>query len=185
MPRRIIKRYLPDHNEIKKHRYLQCFGRLLHDPLLWHLNRRSVPGAMSVGLFCAFIPVPFQMLIAAGLAIFLRVNLPLSVALVWITNPLTMPPIFYFAYKFGAWLLDAPVTAVTFELSWEWLEEELTVIWQPFLLGCFVLGTLAAALGNVVVRIMWHIHIVRYIKIKRAQRLERKRQTQLTQNPPE
>jgi uncharacterized protein (DUF2062 family) len=49
-----------------------------------------------VGLFCAFIPVPFQMLLAAPSAIIFSANLPVSIALVWITNPITMPPIFFF-----------------------------------------------------------------------------------------
>jgi uncharacterized protein (DUF2062 family) len=37
-----------------------------------------------VGLFCAFIPVPFQMLLAAPSAIIFSANLPVSIALVWI-----------------------------------------------------------------------------------------------------
>ncbi|MBA1330154.1 ATP-binding protein, partial [Candidatus Endoriftia persephone str. Guaymas] len=94
MPKHLIKRLTPDHEMIRNHRHLQCFGKLLHDANLWHLNRRSAAGAFAVGLFMAFIPVPFQMILAAGAAILFRVNLPLSVALVWVTNPITIPPIF-------------------------------------------------------------------------------------------
>jgi len=56
---------------------------------------------MAVGLFCAFVPLPIQMLLAAAAAIIFRVNLPISVGLVWITNPVTIPPMFYFCYKVG------------------------------------------------------------------------------------
>jgi uncharacterized protein (DUF2062 family) len=28
---------------------------------------------------------------------------------VWITNPITMPPIFYGCYKLGAWILDVSI----------------------------------------------------------------------------
>jgi uncharacterized protein len=45
-----------------------------------------------------YMPPIGQMFMAAAAAIVLRVNLPISVALVWITNPLTIPPMFYFAY---------------------------------------------------------------------------------------
>jgi uncharacterized protein (DUF2062 family) len=81
--------------EIKGHKNLSFLGEKLHDPNLWHLNRRSVSAAFAIGLFAAWIPTPGQMVIAAIIALYFRANLPISVALVWITNPLTMPPMFY------------------------------------------------------------------------------------------
>ena len=69
MAKHLIKRLIPDHEIVRGHKHLQIFGRLLHDPNLWHLNRRSAAGAFAVGLFMAFAPVPFQMLLAAGAAI--------------------------------------------------------------------------------------------------------------------
>lgn len=159
MPRNLIKRYMPDHKKIRDHKHLKFLGTLLHDPNILHLNRRSVAGAFSVGLFMAFVPVPFQMVLAAIGAIVARVNLPISVALVWITNPLTMPPIFYFAYKVGTWVLDTPIQDIEFQLSVEWLMTGLIAIWQPFLLGCFVCGATFALLGNVFIRLFWRIHV--------------------------
>ncbi len=170
VPRRIIKRFLPDHRKIRDHKHLRFFGKLLHDPNLWHLNRRSVSGAMSVGLFSAFVPIPFQMVLAAALAIPFRVNLPIAAALVWITNPITMPPVFYFAYKLGAWILGTTIQNVSFEISADWVMHELTQIWQPFLLGCFLLGTISAVLGNLIVRLFWRMHVIRYLKQKRLKR---------------
>lgn len=170
VPKRIIKRYLPDHRTIRDHKHLRFFGKLLHDPNLWHLNRRSVSGAMSVGLFAAFIPIPFQMVLAAALAIPFRVNVPIAASLVWLTNPITMPPVFYTAYKLGSWILGTPMHAVTFEMSLAWVKQELTLIWQPFLLGCFILATVSAVLGNVLVRLLWRLHVLRYIKRKRLKR---------------
>jgi uncharacterized protein (DUF2062 family) len=170
MPRNIIKRYMPDHKTIRDHKSLKFLGTLLHDPNILHLNRRSVAGAFSVGLFFAFVPVPFQMVLAAIGAIVARVNLPISVALVWITNPLTMPPIFYFAYKVGTWILNTPIQNVEFQLSFEWLMQELGLIWQPFLLGCLVCGIGFAMLGNVLMRLFWRIHVSRSWSRRRRQR---------------
>lgn len=161
MPRNLIKRYMPDHKKIRDHKHLKFLGTLLHDPNILHLNRRSVAGAFSVGLFMAFVPVPFQMVLAAIGAIVARVNLPISVALVWITNPFTMPPIFYTAYKVGTWVLDTPIQDVEFQLSVEWLMHGLSAIWQPFLLGCFVCGVTFAVLGNMLIRLFWRIQVGR------------------------
>ena len=87
MTRKIIRRYLPDAAQMRTHPRLRLFSRWLQSANLWHLNRRSVPGAVAVGLFWAFIPSPTQMLPAAATAIALRVNLPLSLALSWVANP--------------------------------------------------------------------------------------------------
>lgn len=166
MPKKFIKKYMPDHHEIKNHKHLQLFGDLLHNPLLWHFNRKSVSGAFLVGMFCAWIPVPFQMLIAAAIAIFAHVNLPLSVALVWISNPVTIPPLFYGAYKFGSWLLGTPAREFHFELSLEWLKTELSLIWEPFLLGCFVIGVTSSVISFVIIRLLWRRHIIHHWKTR-------------------
>ena len=161
MAKKLIRRYLPDPHKIRDHKHLRLFGTLLHDPNLWHLNRRSASGAFAVGLFMAFVPIPFQMLPAAALAILLRVNLPIAVALVWITNPVTMPAVFYFCYSLGAWLLDTPVHAVEFEISWEWISTELIRILKPFLLGSSLVSAMSAAAGYFGIRALWRWHVVR------------------------
>jgi uncharacterized protein (DUF2062 family) len=172
MPRRFIKRYLPDHGTLREHPHLQRFGARLHDANLWHLNRHSVSGAVALGLFWAFVPMPLQMLPAAACAIWLRVNLPISVALVWITNPLTMPPIWYATYRLGAWLLGMPRQVIPFELTIPNLVARLQDIWEPLYLGSLVAGTVLALLGFVLVRLAWRIYVVQ----QRRADLERYRQ---------
>jgi uncharacterized protein (DUF2062 family) len=167
MPKKFIRKYLPDPHTVREHKTLQIFGTLLHDPNLWHLNRKSVSQAFTVGLFCMWVPIPFQMVLAAAVSILVRSNLPISVALVWITNPLTMGPMFYMAYKFGAWILDLPHKVFQFELSFDWLMTEMLLIWKPFLLGCFLFSIISAVLGFFTVRVLWRLHILRYIKQKK------------------
>jgi len=183
MPKRIIKRYLPSEDRLKNSKSLGLFGRTIFAPDLWHLNKRSVSSAFSVGLFCAFIPVPFQMFIAAGAALLIRVNLPLSVALVWLTNPITIPPMFYSTYVVGTWVLGSPPNEFEFELSLEWLTNGFIHIWQPLLLGCFICGTVAAIVGNIVVRILWRLRIVKSWQERKQKRMNRKlTQTKQTNN---
>lgn len=162
MPRKFLKRFLPDHDKIRRNETLnRVFGRLLHDPNLLHINRRSVSGAFFVGLAMAFVPIPFQMAPAAGLAIYFRVNLPIAVSLVWITNPITMPPMYYFFYELGQTILGGTLEDIVFEASFEWLQTVLGEIWQPFLLGSFIVGLGSATLGYVCVRLLWRLQVVR------------------------
>lgn len=159
MPRRLLKKLFPQIEYVKNSRWMDIFGSASRDPNLWHINRRSASRAAAVGLFCAFIPIPIQMILAAGIAIIFRANIPLSVIVVWVSNPLTIPPLFYFAYKVGALLLDVHVEPFHFEFSLNWLFTELQDRWQPFLVGCLCTGALASASGYTIVTIYWKIYV--------------------------
>ncbi len=160
MPRKFFQRFLPDHKTIKENKALQIFSDWLHEPNLWHLNRRSVAGAFAVGLFFAWMPVPFQMVLAAGVAIWLGTNLPISVVLVWITNPITIPPMFYFAYLVGTWIIGEPAVDFNFELTIDWLINEMSVSWKPFLVGCFTLASTSSLVGYFAVQGMWRYTVL-------------------------
>lgn len=150
---------MPDHQTIKNNKHLQIFGDFLHNPNLWHLNRHSIAKAFAVGLFFAFVPVPFQMILAAGVAIIVHSNLPLSIALVWITNPFTMPAIFYFCYLVGTWIIGGQEQAFVFEASWQWLLDSVSTIGPAFLLGCGVLSVFFSVLGYLFIQLMWRYSV--------------------------
>jgi len=185
MPRQLIKKFTPDHEKVKNHKHLQLFGKLLHDPNLFHLNRRSVSGAFFVGLLWAFIPVPMQMIGAAATAIPARVNLPISVALVWLTNPITIPPIFYFTYRVGLLLMGKDAHIAHFKMNIEWIEGAIGQIWQPLFLGSLVVGLVAGTLGYVLMRGYWRWHVVRQLQQRKAMRESRAQQTTIIGNPGE
>ncbi len=171
MPRKLLRRYIPDHHTVRNHKHLRIFGNALQHPNLWHLNRHSVSGAFAVGLFMAWMPMPLQMFPAAAAAILFQVNLPIAIALVWLTNPITMPPLFWSAYLLGAQILDEPVSeAMQFEVSWAWLQHELGLIWEPFLLGCLILGAASGLLGYIGVRLYWKWHVAHSWKLRRSLR---------------
>ncbi|MYM62710.1 DUF2062 domain-containing protein [Pseudomaricurvus sp. HS19] len=161
MPRKYFKRWLPDPADFRNRPALAFMSNLLHDPNLFHLNRHSVSVAFLIGLFIAFLPIPGQMPLAALFAFWLRCNMPLAVALVWISNPLTMPPLFYATYELGRWLLGSPKMAFTIELSWEWLNTEFTRLWEPLLVGSVLTGVVMGTLGYVSIQLFWRWHVVR------------------------
>jgi uncharacterized protein (DUF2062 family) len=167
-----LRRVTPDRARIREHKHLRVFGTLLHDPNLWHLNRRSVSGAFAVGLFVMYLPPLGQMLIAAAAAIALRVNLPISVALVWVSNPLTIPPMFYFSYRLGAWILGTHPERSAFEMGF-WLDWHNWIdILAPLTVGSLVCGIACATIGYLAVQAIWRWNLVRQIR-KRRERLRR------------
>lgn len=116
------------------------------------------------------IPIPIQMVTSAFSAIVFRINLPISVALVWITNPLTMPPVFYMNYLVGTWLLGTPARAGEFHLSVEWITSEIGAIWKPLYFGSFVLGVVFALLGYCAMRLYWRWHVLKRFRERRGVR---------------
>lgn len=161
MPKDFIKKYMPDPNAVKNNKSLRFLGPLMHDPNLWHLNRHSVSKAFAIGLFWGCIPIPLQMLFAAFCAMRFKANLPLAVALVWFSNPLTMPPIFYAEYLLGAWLLDIPASPFEYELSFAWLKDKLFQIGIPMYFGSFLSGVTLGLLGYYAINLIWRKSIIK------------------------
>ncbi len=172
MPRRLLKKYLPSPDHIRRHESLnRVLGQMLHDPNLWHINRNSTAMGMGIGLFCAFLPIPLQMLAAAVMALFLRGNLPISVSLVWITNPLTMAPIFYFCYRLGAWMLNVPPTPhQQIQWDWAWAVERLSSIGEPLLLGSLTVSIIMGLAGYGLAILAWRASILWKLRQRRKRR---------------
>jgi len=162
MPKKIFKKYSPSPEKIRRMKGLGFLAQWIANPNLWHIHRHSTAKAFANGLFWMTIPIPSQMVTSAITAIFIRANLPLSVALVWISNPLTMPPIFYFNYLVGTWILDAPAKpALQFEISWHWLTTTLGDIWLPLYLGSVVVGACLAIFSYFSIHLFWKRHVAR------------------------
>ena len=163
----VFQRHLPDYNTIRHHPSLKFLGEHLHDPNLWHLNRTAVARAVAIGIFTAFLPVPFQMVIAAILAIFFRANLTISVVAVWITNPITMPPIFFFCYKVGRslWPYNLPHFAPQNSLSA--FITHFYLVWKPMLIGCLLVGSIASLLAYTSIRLLWTITVIRRFRLRK------------------
>jgi len=181
MPRKFIRRFLPDHEQVRTHKFIRRLGPLLHHPNLWHLNRRCVAGAVAVGMFCGLIPGPFQMLGAALLAIPLRVNLPVALATTLYTNPVTIVPLYIVAFALGRLIAgsdQAMVAPPDFVWSHMWDSTLALGYWmlelgRPLAIGLFALALLLALAGYVTVQIGWRIYVLRAWRRRRTQRARR------------
>ncbi len=170
--KKLLRSFMPDHHSLRQYRALAFLGNLLHDPQIFHLTRHSAAGGMAAGLFCAFFPIPGHMIFAAIAAIGFRVNLPVAVAAVWVTNPITIPPIFYLAYRLGSAFLDNPVEPVKFEFTLDWLGTTFVHIWPPLVTGSLILAITSAALGYFSVRLLWRLAVVMKVLERRRRRIK-------------
>lgn len=153
--RNFIKRHLPHKDHFHEKGGMHLLSDYLHDPNIWHIHRRSSAGGAAIGVFCAFIPFPIQMLCSAVLAILFRMNLPIAVITSFISNPFTIPPIFYCSYLVGVNILGIEQQNVDFSLSIEEFGNTLMHVWEPLLLGSFILGAIFSALAYILVRLIW------------------------------
>ena len=111
---------------------------------------------MAVGIFVALTPtVGVQMVIAGFLSWLLRANKAVSVAVVWISNPGTMVPIYWYCYRIGCAVLrvepighpwwsglTAPPNGWWPAIHFYW--SRLVEVAGPLWLGSFIAGGILA-----------------------------------------
>lgn len=160
MPKKYLKKVLPSHEKIKEQKYLKIFGNSLYKRSIWSLKRKSVVYAVFLGIFVSCLPIPLQMLLVTFLAILLNVNLPISFALLWINNPITIPFIFFAEYKIGAFLLNAPNNI---EFNFESMYENIGDIAIYLYLGSVILGLVLGLICMFITNYLW----IWYVKKQR------------------
>ena len=177
MARKFLSKFLPDreaiHARLHGKWYMRPFDLLLHDPALWHIGRRGTCQALALAAFTSCMPIPGHTLLAIFGAIYWRINLPVAIAGVWINNPLTIGPIYFFGYKLGTWLLHTRPRHLPDQMSVEWLIAEFRHIWVPLWVGCVVEGLLFALIAYAILDVAWRLSITGRWKLRQAERRER------------
>lgn len=154
--KKIFKRLSPNPTTIKNHKYLSKLK--LDNPALWNFNRKSIRKGVAIGLFCAFLPIPMQMILASLLAIAFAGNILVAITLVWITNPLTIPLIYYTTYKLGAWILGVQVSS-NLQFSFESVGGIFNQIWQPLLLGSLLTSVVFSIIGYFLINCIYYLKL--------------------------
>ncbi|MES2001781.1 MAG: DUF2062 domain-containing protein [Pseudomonadota bacterium] len=157
----MLKALWPTRESIHHNRFLRPFAKYIGDPSLWRLTRRSVPRGVALGLFVGLI-IPFMhTVIAALFAVPARANVAVSAGFTLLINPLTIPPIYYAAYRIGSWELHHNRQLVD-PAAAERVSGELgrMLFWAhhasgPIALGILTLAVSAAVIGYIVSAIAW------------------------------
>lgn len=69
--------------------------------------------------------------------------------------------------------MQVPPRTLPDHLTWEWISQELSSLWQPFLLGSVVCGIIAAILGYALTMLYWRWWVQRSWSGRCRQRRER------------
>lgn len=184
MHRSRFQKYIPTSATLRGNRFLKPFSRYLDQDFLWQFNRRGVAGGLAVGLFVGIL-IPFaQTLFGALGAILLRVNLPVATFATFAANPLTVPPLYYAAYRLGNMLTRNGNAEATMRMAgkvargqaqvgnWftnmvEWLHH----VGPQLMIGLVVIASVSAVLAYVSVNLAWYLRARYRWRKRRARRL--------------
>ena len=157
-----LKKYLPTSKQIAEIRALSFLRHLLLEPNLWHMNRYSLSFGFLIGGICCFLPIFFQTVPCVLLCVWIRCNVPLAVLVVWISNPITFGPMMYFSYRVGLWILGNEQEITLLNPNLEWFIDQLSIIWQPLIVGSLACGIAFGMAGFIVIQLYYRWRISRY-----------------------
>lgn len=98
-----VLRWMPRRATMHRRPVLKWFAKSARKrPYLWSFRVDAVVPAIYAGCILTMVPLyGIQIPLAVGLAFVLRANLPILVALQWVSNPLTIFPIWFSDYHIG------------------------------------------------------------------------------------
>jgi hypothetical protein len=138
----------------KSHRFKEYIEKYNISTEFMTVNRKMVSRAMLVGFFIAFIPMPLQMVAVVAVLPFFKFNALIGIAIVWITNPITMPMIYYIEYLTGNVLLMRDgIEGI--EITLEWFSTHIDDIFIPLYTGALFYSTISAVFFYYLVNWLW------------------------------
>ena len=137
------------------------------------INRRMVTRGVAVGLFWGFIPMPMQMLAVMATTPLLRFNVPIAISMVWLSNPFTMPPMYYMEYLTGNFILGQEGIHDV-ELTVEWFQNNIGDIFIPLYTGTAFYSIIVTGIVYLVLNRLWIVSVQSEKHLKEKERRERK-----------
>ncbi|MGV3743390.1 MAG: DUF2062 domain-containing protein [Burkholderiaceae bacterium] len=181
-------KHIPTQETVLAYSFLQPVRHILDHHGLWQFNRRSVAWGAAIGLFFS-VAIPIEQIpVAAMVAIYFRVNVPVAIFGTLLSNPFTTPAILFFAYQLGSFLVGhappeqagaaaqiaRPADETGFlrdAANWimYWIEWTQSAGW-PLVIGLGILAVALAALGYIGVKVLWRVQAGLRWKKRRIER---------------
>ena len=122
-------------------------------------NRKMISRGVVLGVFIAFIPMPMQMAAVLLFMPIFRFNVPVALAMCWLSNPITMPPMYYIEYELGSFLLGIQPQPV--ELTIEWFSNNMDAIFLPLYFGTLIFSIVGSISAYFIVNYFWKLSACR------------------------
>ncbi|TSE34698.1 DUF2062 domain-containing protein [Tepidimonas charontis] len=196
-----VQSLLPSRERLYRMRWLRWLAPHLNHPRLWHLNRKGLALGVALGVFFGLLIPVAQIPLSGTAAVLLRAHLPAAVASTLVTNPVTFGPVYYGAYKLGAWVIngtddeastpEAVILAATQGPAvtdgaddrpwWAWWRDLWTwlgSVGKPLVVGLAIVATAGGIAVYVVINAVW------IGKVRLARRRRRARGLDGSRRPP-
>lgn len=199
---RRVKRWLrplPRRTNIHRYPILKWFAeRARKRSHIWSFRVENAVPAIYAGSILTLMPIyGIQMPLALILALLLRANLPIFIALQIISNPITAIPLWLADYQVGRAILGvvgmevAPINREQLRvmldnfINGEWGDkfENLSVVFSVTSLGAIVMGTFFGLVGSVIYRIIANRTAASYVLLRDKLHLKRSKDSKPPFNP--
>ncbi len=159
---------------------------------LWRFTRRSVPRGVAIGLLVGiFALIPgIQMIGAAMMCVPGRGNIPIAVAMTFLSNPATTPLILILSAGIGGFLgfkVDVGTVYAMIDRGAslnEWAGWFFSDAAPAMLVGLAVLSVVAAAVGYLLAAVIWRPIVARRRKQRLHAALARRHEQMASQPSP-
>jgi len=131
-------------------------------------NRKMVSKGVLIGLFIAFIPMPMQMALVLAMMPFFKFNVPIGLAMCWLSNPFTMPPMYYMEYITGSFFLGSEPLEV--EMTLDWFADKIDDIFIYLYAGTLFYAVVGSLSGYWIVNHFWKSSVHRDKNLHRDDR---------------
>jgi uncharacterized protein (DUF2062 family) len=156
-------RFLKHPRKLRDRPVMRWFARHFLDKQVWKPTQHTLAGGTAVGMFITLQLLPIQTPSAVILAAIFRVNIPIAIALCWLSNPFTIPFLAWLEYAVGKWFLalytTVPATPFPKQLpdsmvdAWVVLREHAPVM----LMGGILVGAVGALISYVASWGVWEV----------------------------
>jgi uncharacterized protein (DUF2062 family) len=132
------------------------------------VNRKSISRGIFIGLLIGFIPMPMQMLAVLAFIPFFKFNVPIAISMVWLSNPITMPFMYYMEYQTGNFLLGKEELD-NIELTLDWFSSNWDSIVLPLYVGTIPYSLFVSLIIYYIINLLW----IRSVRQEKSERFKR------------